>query len=275
MDLIAIMALTALLLPLIYAVPLEPVRIVLGLLLVLFFPGYVLLAALFPRRENLGGIERVALSLGLSLALVPLLGLILNFTPWGIRLTPIVLVLSLWTTLFALLAWWQRRRAAPEERFEIRWQPVAAWIRKPRRPLEVVLGLFLIVAVMAVGGVIAWRVQQPIPGESFTEFYVLGEEWRAQEYPTLLWVEQSQEYNVGIVNHEGEAVTYTIRSFLGGVQVGSVGPLTLKDGDKWEGQISVTPASAGEQQKLELRLYRDTGNEVYQRVHLFVDVEAP
>ena len=275
MDLIVIVALTALLLPLIYAVPLEPVRIALGLLLVLFFPGYVLLATLFPRRESLDGIERVALSLGLSLALVPLLGLVLNFTPWGIRLTPIVTVLSLWTAAFAALAWGQRRRVAPEERFEVRWQPVAAWARKPRRPLEVMLGLFLVAAVMAVAGVIAWRIQRPTLGESFTEFYILGEEWQLQDYPTLLQVGQSQEYNVGIVNHERETATYTIRSFLGGVHSGSAGPLTLKDGDKWEGQISVTPASAGEQQKLELRLYRDTGSEVFRSVHLFVDVEAP
>ena len=275
MDLIVIVALTALLLPLIYAVPLEPVRIALGLLLVLFFPGYVLLATLFPRRESLDGIERVALSLGLSLALVPLLGLVLNFTPWGIRLTPIVTVLSLWTAAFAALAWGQRRRVAPEERFEVRWQPVAAWARKPRRPLEVMLGLFLVAAVMAVAGVIAWRIQRPTLGESFTEFYILGEEWQLQDYPTLLQVGQSQEYNVGIVNHEGETATYTIRSFLGGIHSGSAGPLTLKDGDKWEGQISVTPASAGEQQKLELRLYRDTGSEAYRSVHLFVDVKVP
>jgi len=274
-DLIVIVALTALLLPLIYAVPLEPVRIALGLLLVLFFPGYVLLATLFPRRESLDGIERVALSLGLSLALVPLLGLVLNFTPWGIRLTPIVTVLSLWTAAFAALAWGQRRRVAPEERFEVRWQPVAAWARKPRRPLEVMLGLFLVAAVMAVAGVIAWRIQRPTLGESFTEFYILGEEWQLQDYPTLLQVGQSQEYNVGIVNHEGETATYTIRSLLGGIHSGSAGPLTLKDGDKWEGQISVTPASAGEQQKLELRLYRDTGSEAYRSVHLFVDVKVP
>jgi len=29
------------------------------------------------------GIERVALSFGLSIAIVPLIGLVLNFTPWG------------------------------------------------------------------------------------------------------------------------------------------------------------------------------------------------
>jgi uncharacterized membrane protein len=41
--------------------------------------------------ENLDPIERIALSLGMSIALVPIVGLLLNYTPWGIRLTPIVL----------------------------------------------------------------------------------------------------------------------------------------------------------------------------------------
>ena len=60
-------------------------RIVLGLPFVLFFPGYVLNLALFPRKEGMGGIERAALSFGLSIAAIPLIGLTLNYTPWGIR----------------------------------------------------------------------------------------------------------------------------------------------------------------------------------------------
>ncbi|NOQ34054.1 MAG: DUF1616 domain-containing protein, partial [Methanosarcinales archaeon] len=63
-----------------------PVRVVLGLLLVLFLPGYSLIAALFPGKDDLDGIERIALSFGLSIAVVPLLGLGLNYTQYGIRL---------------------------------------------------------------------------------------------------------------------------------------------------------------------------------------------
>ena len=66
--------------------PSSVLRIILGLPFILFLPGYTLTAALFPRRTDLGSIERVALSFGLSIAVVPLIGLILNYTPWGIRL---------------------------------------------------------------------------------------------------------------------------------------------------------------------------------------------
>ena len=92
------------------AFPLVYVRYVLGTIFVLWLPGYSFVRALFPQKtmekhtKNLDSIERVALSIGLSLALVPIVGLLLNYTPWGIRLTPIVLSLLSLTMVFAAIA---------------------------------------------------------------------------------------------------------------------------------------------------------------------------
>ena len=58
------------------------IRTILGLFLILFIPGYSLIAALFPKKDDLDGIERAALSFGLSIAVTPLIGLALNYTPW-------------------------------------------------------------------------------------------------------------------------------------------------------------------------------------------------
>lgn len=77
--------------------PLVAVRWVLGSVFVLFLPGYVTVEALFPKFRELDGVERFALGIGLSLALVPLVGLLLNYTPWGIRLTPLVISLTILT----------------------------------------------------------------------------------------------------------------------------------------------------------------------------------
>jgi uncharacterized membrane protein len=52
----------------------------------------------------LESLERLALSIGLSLAIVPLIGLLLNYTPWGIRLTPITISLATFTEAMALIA---------------------------------------------------------------------------------------------------------------------------------------------------------------------------
>ncbi|MGC9227721.1 DUF1616 domain-containing protein [Caldivirga sp.] len=70
--------------------PLMPIRYALGALSVLFLPGYALIEALYPRGDEVSPLERLALSIGLSLAVVPLVGLLLNYTPWGIRLIPVV-----------------------------------------------------------------------------------------------------------------------------------------------------------------------------------------
>ena len=71
------------------------VRYVFGATAILYFPGYNLIEALYPKKEDLDSLERLALSIGLSLALVPLVGLLLNYTPWGIRLDPIIISLVL------------------------------------------------------------------------------------------------------------------------------------------------------------------------------------
>jgi uncharacterized membrane protein len=82
------------------------IRYMLGSLFVLFLPGYALIEALYPKEEDLSPLERLALSIGLSLALVPLVGLILNYTPWGIRLDPILIALTILTlTLLAFSAY--------------------------------------------------------------------------------------------------------------------------------------------------------------------------
>ena len=92
------------------AYPIVYARYVLGTIFVLWLPGYSFIKALFPAgstretTKGLDAIERIALSIGMSLALVPIVGLLLNYTPWGIRLTPIVLSLLALTTIFATAA---------------------------------------------------------------------------------------------------------------------------------------------------------------------------
>jgi uncharacterized membrane protein len=79
-------------------------RYALGSIMVLFLPGYSLVEALYPSEGELSPLERLALSIGLSLALVPLTGLILNYTPWGIGLNPTVTALTILITSLLLVS---------------------------------------------------------------------------------------------------------------------------------------------------------------------------
>jgi len=100
----ALVALTTFIVFYAVAPPLIYMRYVLGSIFILYLPGSMLIEALYPRGEDLESLERLALSIGLSLAVVPLIGLILNYTPWGIRLTPIVTSLATFTETMAVLA---------------------------------------------------------------------------------------------------------------------------------------------------------------------------
>lgn len=116
--LIAMVVATLILFPLV-AFTSGGVRIVFGLLFTLFFPGYALLSAIFPKRDKLGGIERIALSFGLSIAIVPLIGFILNFTPWGIELYPIVISVTIFILAASVVGWYRQRRLEPDQRFKV------------------------------------------------------------------------------------------------------------------------------------------------------------
>jgi len=83
------------------AAPYIYIRYILGSVFVLLLPGYSLIKTFFPTRE-IDNIERTALSIGMSLAIVPMVGLLLNYTPWGIRLTPVTLSLLSFTTILTI-----------------------------------------------------------------------------------------------------------------------------------------------------------------------------
>lgn len=92
------------------AYPVAYIRYILGLIFILFLPGYGLVKALFPKRtpfktssRGLDSAVRIALSIGLSLAIVPLVTMFLDYTPLGVRLTPILLSVLAVTLVFATI----------------------------------------------------------------------------------------------------------------------------------------------------------------------------
>ena len=85
------------------AFPLVTARYILGSIVVLWLPGYTLVKALFPGKA-LDILERFALSILMSLALVPIVALLLNYSPWGIESTTIIASLFPLTLVFATVA---------------------------------------------------------------------------------------------------------------------------------------------------------------------------
>src|SRR3989441_782747 len=272
-DLIVIWLATTALLVAILLAPTTPARFVLGLPFVLFFPGYVLIAALSRRRSDLDGVERGALSLGLSLAVVPLIGLILNYTPWGIRLTPILVSLALFIAVCSAAAVRQRMRHSAAERFAGDIRPLLqAAGSLPWVSLALAAGVIgvLLFAGFRFGVLGGSRV-----GETFTEFYILGPGGKAEGYPRRLIVEEPSQVIVGVINHEARTAGYRVEVQVGVDHLASEGPFALADGEKREDGVAITLRRPAQNVKVEFALFMQGAAGPYRELHLWVDVLAP
>jgi len=193
-------------------------RVVFVLPFILFIPGYLLTAALFPARDDLDGIGRVALSIGLSIAIVPLLGFALNYTPWGIRLDSIAVTLLAFGLAVGLTAQFRRRELPEESRFAIPLATCRDSIREEFSGGSVsrfdrVLNVALIAAVLVAAATTVFIIAVPKEGEKFTEFYILGPTGKAADYPTEFMSRTPQTVIIGIGNHESRDITYTVETF--------------------------------------------------------------
>jgi len=195
------------------------VRVVLTVPVILFIPGYVLIAALFPEKQSIDGIERFALSVGLSIAVVPLIGLLLNYTPFGIRLNPIVISLVLFTVIMMAVTVFRRARLPKDAVFEVPFERVKPTLKEELFPkgqgkFDKALSIILIIAILAAVVTTVCVIAFPKDGEKFTEFYVLGADKMADDYPEEFAAGTEQFVWIGIGNHEYRDVTYTVEALL-------------------------------------------------------------
>lgn len=256
-------------------------RNILGLPLVLFLPGYALIAALFPAKSDLDGIERTALSFGLSIAVVPLIGLALNYTPWGIKLLPILISLSVFTILMCALAYLRRERLPEADAFEVPFREMAQGLKaeileKPEPGLDKALTIVLVLSILLSVSTLIYVVITPKEGEHFTEFYILGPDGMADNYPTKYAPGGSGKVIVGIINHEYMPVNYTLEVRLENRSIplpGDMQQIALAHNETWEKPLTLTPSLEGEDMKLEFLLFNETDKTTpYRDLHLWIDV---
>jgi Predicted membrane protein len=259
-------------------------RNILGLPLVLFLPGYALIAALFPAKYDLDGIERAALSFGLSIAVVPLIGLGLNYTPWGIRTLPILISLSAFTFIMCGLAYLRRASLPESEAFDISFKAAALSLKAEvmetsESRLDRALTVFLIISILLSIATLAYVVVSPKEGEHFTEFYLLGPEGKADNYTTNYTLGQSGTVIVGVVNHEYRPVNYTMEVTLENKSLflpENVKHINLAHNETWKEPVTIMPPLEGKNLKLQFLLFNDTEKSVpYRDLHLWVNVSAP
>lgn len=230
-------------------------RIILGIPFLLLFPGYTLAAALFPRKEGVKGFERVALSVGLSIAVVPLIVLILNYTPWGIKLDPVLYSVASFILITSIIAWLRRTRLPKEECLSIEF-----WLRMPGwggSAWDKALAVILALAIMGGLGTLGYVIATPRTEEMFTSFYIFGLDGKAADYPLEMVAGEEGKVMLGIMNHEYQAMSYRVEVRIDEVKNNEVGPIMLEHGEKWEEEVSFMLKVAGENHRVEFLLYEN------------------
>ncbi|MBP1947045.1 DUF1616 domain-containing protein [Methanobacterium petrolearium] len=232
-----------------------PVWMVPGSLFVCLIPGYLLLAVMFPKNDDLELIERLALSFGSSLILTSIIGLIFNYTRWGIHLELILIVLAIFSLLLCFITVLKMRKL-----------PVNRRIRVPK--LDKTLGIFLIICILLTIGTAAYTL---INSEDFntngsatnaTSFYIKDLDSNAGGYTLNLVSGEQTSLTMVLVNQEGSTVNYSIvvrtnNSILKQENV------SLEHNQKMEIPVDLTAGIPGER-NIEFLLYKLPDQNPYQ-----------
>lgn len=304
-----------------------PIRSVLAFPMLLFVPGYAFIAALYPERyepsngdlesalprlggsgireslsdgNGISGLERFILSVGLSIAIVPLTAISLTFTPYGIRLVPILTVISTLTLVLAAVATIRRWALPVDERFSVHFRPFLTRLRvsviSPETRTDLALNVLVVVAVLVAASTVTYAVVFPQPGQGFSEFYLLSRtgtgQLTATSFPTNLTEGQPTQLVVGVGNHEYRPENYTVvgefqRVAIAGNRTTVTDQtevarfaVTLADNETALQNVTVTPTTTGRRLRLAFMLYRGdppatpSMDTAYRSTYLWVNVTA-
>lgn len=213
-DIILFMLWSILLLPIVLLDMGEIFRLILGIPFLFFIPGYMFIFLLYPTKEIYKGIkavERIGLSIGLSIAIVSIVCLILNYTPWKIRLEPILFSLFLIVEITGFIALYRWYIIDVDKRFTL--SPHNFQL-KSNNKIENILTILVFFTIFLAGASIVYIIATPKSGEIFTDFYLLSSNRNVTEYPQIISVGENTSVILGIINHEYKKMNYTIEVWL-------------------------------------------------------------
>ena len=135
------------------------------------------------------------------------------------------------------------------------------------KPLSIILIIALIIAI----GATIYIVVFPQPSEKFTEFYILGPNGKAGDYPTNLTAGESGNLTIGIVNHEYTNTTYQLL-IKNNQTILKNENITLTNNEQREIPLKFN-LPKGQNQKLEFLLYKlPNTQKIYRSLYMYVNV---
>ncbi|MEN6592902.1 MAG: DUF1616 domain-containing protein [Methanobacterium sp.] len=261
------------------------INTIVGLLLMLFLPGYALIAAVNPGKNELNGITRLVLSFGISYFLTSVIGLVLPYTSLGNGLDPILQVISGLTLIFIVAAFVMRIHTPEGERFEVGFGRFPrTTIKSPHdesplittsssrggspsttsttsitgghRNRNIMVGVVIVILALLVATPAYQLMKSPAEEvKSFTEFYVLGPDGNnVSTYPGNLNPGENGTVTIVLVNHENATTDYRIITTSNQTVINETN-VTLEPNEKKEIPYTFTAGRNGTK-KMEFFLYK-------------------
>jgi uncharacterized membrane protein len=254
------------------------IRLLLGPPVVFFIPGYALVCALFPSDEGLGILERIALSFAFSFALISIIALGIDNSPWPITLGSIVVSLLIVSGVSSTVAVVRRARVPDQERYapslpRPNLPPFAGWRTSTR-----LTAFLFVICLLLLGGSGAVILASRIGGDPMTEFALYNAELKPEFYQREVTVGETLTHAFEIVNHEGEAVEYSVRIRAGDRELQRYDGIRINSGGHWKQPTQYVVPVAGDDVAIIFELYRTeptVDTEPYRTLRLFVNVTQP
>lgn len=270
------------------------VRALIGFPLLLFVPGYILLAGLFPRGHRprrtdddqrlfgavsegaLRPLERAVLSFGISVALLPPAGLVLSGLGVGFRPETVVGAASAAFLAGIVVACARRLRVPESERVSV---PVTGWLSRATAGLsgdsqvEATTAFVVVLVALVATSALAYGLVAPGGGDSYTTMAMYSENDTGalvtSDYPDSLAANETGDVVVVVENHEHRQVNYTLVAELQRVDR-SNGTVTVLEavelnqsqqslvaGERWRSNQTIRPELTGDDLRVVYLLYRN------------------
>jgi uncharacterized membrane protein len=244
-------------------------RIPLGLIVLFLLPGYSLGLFLLPRFTDLDTFERAGAAVGLSLAQYPLLALGLDRSPWGLSPAAIIMSVTLLTWLWGIAA------AARVSRIGRRELLTASWPAPLALPNLSRLESLTALAGVGLLGAVAWSVWAVISQPALpplTEFYALGSDGSAQNYPSVAARNVPISVSLAVHNLENEPLEYAVTAQQRLNTVGHIPPFAVAQGETRTATLTIALPDYGFGQRVDILLFRSDGADPYRNLTLVIDV---
>jgi uncharacterized membrane protein len=242
--------------------------------MVFYAPGYAFMCALYPSNEHIHAGQRWTASLGLSLVISSLVGLVVSYSV-GTTLNTSFMALSFWVLVMLLIAGYRRARLSSSERYWPSfksllpaWRQTGRWQKVLTSTQVFALGLLCLAGIRLFQMALSTEPQ-------FTEFYLLGQDGQADRYPQSAALNEPVMVTAGVVNQQGQNIHYGLAYQVDASKTRLLQDFWLVADERWQQEVSLAMPDSPGIHKVALLLWDMESGQSLDTLYLWIEVSSP